>query len=89
MVITYARIGDGRAENLLSSLLSENPEGAPGNVYAAMGNAFMEAFRGGAGAAGGCQRALEVASGRGESLSFLNSFGFANRSYTLTDLCPF
>jgi hypothetical protein len=89
MVITYARIGDGRAENLLSSLLSENPEGAPGNVYAAMGNAFMEAFRGGAGAAGACQRALEVASGRGESLSFLNSFGFANRSYTLTDLCPF
>jgi hypothetical protein len=89
IVTTYARIGDGRAEDLLASLLAENPEGTPGNVYAAMGGAFMEAFRGGAGAAGACQRALEAASGRGDSLSFLNSYGFANRSYTLNDLCPF
>ena len=57
IVTTYARIGDGRAENVLGSLLGENPEEAPGNVYAAMGNAFMEVFRGSGDATAACGRA--------------------------------
>jgi hypothetical protein len=89
LVTTYARLGDGRSEQFLSTLLAENPEGSPGAVYAAMGQAFMESVRAGAGSAAGCQSALSVASSRPEALAFLNSYGYANRSYNLNNLCPF
>jgi hypothetical protein len=89
IVTTYARNGDERAESMLGTLLGENPEGTPGAVYAAMGRAFMEAFRSGSGATAACQSALSIAATRSEVLAFLNSYGFANRSYSLSDLCPF
>ncbi|KAB2902570.1 MAG: hypothetical protein F9K27_16415 [Anaerolineae bacterium] len=90
MVTAYARLGNSnRSRQFLDSLISENPEGSPGAVYAAMGRAFFDVFIAGGGSSGGCQAALGVASSRPEALSFLNSYGYANRSYTLNELCPF
>lgn len=89
MVTIYARLGNSRAENMLATLLAENPEGTPGAVYAAMGNAFMSNFRLANSATTGCQAALAVVTTRPEALSILNSYGYANPSYTLADLCPF
>lgn len=89
ILTVYARLGDGRAEEILATLLSENPEGSPAAVYAVMGQSFMDALRSGGSVSGACQAALAAASARPEALSFLNSYGIANRSYSLNDLCPF
>ncbi len=86
----YANIGDPRVDNLWETLASENPEGTPGSAFAAWGAAFIETFRATESPSAGCQavRSL-VTSTRPEALAFLNSYGFANRNYTATDICPF
>ncbi|MBZ0308105.1 MAG: hypothetical protein K8I82_18710 [Anaerolineae bacterium] len=90
LMTAYARLGNSnRSRQFLDSLLSENPEGSPGAVYTAMGQAFFDVYIAGGGSSGGCQAALAVAASRPEALSFLNSYGYANRSYTLNELCPF
>jgi len=89
VVTIYARNGDGRSEETLGTLLAENPEGSPGAVFAEMGRVFMETFRAGNDGRAACQAALGVAAGRPETLGFLNSYGYANRAYSLGDLCPF
>jgi hypothetical protein len=89
IVLSYARNNDERSDALLATLLAENPEGTPGAVYAQMGEVFLRTWREGAGLNGACQNALAIAASRPEALSFLNSYGTANRSYTLVELCPF
>lgn len=89
ILITYARNGDDRSNEILTTLLAENPEGSPAATVAAMGQAFMDAYRSGAGVGAACQTALGIASARPDLLGFLNSYGFANRTYSLADLCPF
>jgi hypothetical protein len=89
ILITYARNGDERSEEILAALAAENPEGSPAATLAAMGQAFMEVYRSGAGVGAACQSALGVASTRPDVLGFLNSYGVANRTYSLADLCPF
>lgn len=89
LVTIYARLRDGRAESALQTLLSESPEGTPGAVYAAMGQAFMDNFRATSNVTTACQAALTVATTRTEALATLNSYGYANPVYSLNDLCPF
>jgi hypothetical protein len=51
-----------------------------------MGTTFMDNFRATNDAHAACAQALSVGAG---VLGSMNSFGYANRTYTLTDLCPF
>ncbi len=85
----YANIGDGRVDNLWNTLAAENPEGAPGAAFAALGAAFMETYRATNSANAGCGAVLGALNTRPEALSFLNSYGFANRSYNPGAICPF
>lgn len=89
ILTTYARIGDDRANDLLNQLVAENPEGAPSATLAQMGQVFMDVFRSGGGLSAACRASLEIAATRSDVLGFLNSYGTANRTYSLTDLCPF
>ena len=90
MITIYARLGDGRANTFLNTILTENPVGTGGEVYAAMAQAFMEGYRNNANSVSlGCQSAIAVASSRPEALSNLNAYGYANPSYTIADMCPF
>ncbi len=89
LVTVYGRLGDGRMETAMNLLRNENPIGSPGEVYAAMGQAFVDNYRATGSVNAGCQAALGVAASRPEALTYLNSYGYANPSYTLTDLCPF
>jgi hypothetical protein len=86
IVIIYARLGNARAEEWYNTLQSENPPGTPGNTFAQMGTTFMDNFRATNDAHAACVQALSVGAG---VLGSMNSFGYANRTYTLTDLCPF
>lgn len=90
LVTVYARYdnSDNRAISMRDNLLAENPEGTPGAVYAAMGQAFMTEYLASRNPTTACQAAIAVASGRPESLSNL-SYGYANPLYSLADLCPF
>ncbi|GIK63302.1 MAG: hypothetical protein BroJett018_10960 [Chloroflexota bacterium] len=90
MVITYARLRENaRAESILAVLVAENPEGTPGAGYSSMGLAFMNDFRASNNLTTACQVTLGVANGRPEVVTFLNNYGYANRVYAVTELCPF
>jgi hypothetical protein len=89
IMIAYARLGNSRAEDWFNTLQSENPTGTSGNGFAQMGAAFMDNFRATGDVRAACAQALSVAAAQPNVLSPLNSFGYANRTYTLGDLCPF
>ena len=77
------------ANDTLSTLQSENSSGSPGEVYAILGQAFMDSFGQTRDRKKACQAVLSAASARPDALATLNGFGTQNRTYTLTDLCPF
>ena len=89
IVIIYAANGNGRAEDWLAVLQSENPAGSPGEGFAQMGAAFMENYRATQDARAACTQAITVGASQPNVLGVLNSYGFNNRSYTLNDVCPF
>ena len=88
IVITYARLGNARAEDWINVLLSENPAGSTGYPFAAMGSTFMDNYRATGDSHAACAQAMSTGASSG-ALSLLNRYGFNNRSYTLADLCPF
>ncbi len=88
IVITYALMGNGRAEDWYNLLQSENPPGSPGSGYAQMGQVFMDNYRATRDAHAACAQAISVGAST-SVLSVMNSYGYNNRSYTLGDLCPF
>jgi len=86
IMITYALLGNGRAQTWFDILVGENPPGSPGSGFAQMGQAFMDNYR----ATGDARAACAVALSSGANvLGVLNSYGYSNRSYTLKDVCPF
>lgn len=89
IVTTYARNDDDRRNEVLASLVAENPEGSAAAAFAEMGVRFMESYNSGNSISTACTAALAVATNRPETLAFLNSYGVANRNYSLNDLCPF
>lgn len=90
MVIAHARLRENaRAETALAVLVAENPEGTPGAGYSAMGQAFMNDFRASNNLTTSCQAALLAGGARPDVIGLLNSYGYANRVYTVPELCPF
>jgi hypothetical protein len=87
IVISYARLGNGRANDWLTTLQNENPPDSPGYGFAQMGAAFMDNFRATNDSRAACAQALTIAA-QVNALGPLNSYGYSNRSYTLGDLCP-
>jgi hypothetical protein len=54
-----------------------------------MGQAFMDNFRATNDARAACAQAISTGAAQLNVLGILNSFGSANRTYTLNDVCPF
>ncbi|WP_162909542.1 hypothetical protein [Aggregatilinea lenta] len=86
IVILYASLGNGRAEDWFNTLQAENPPGSTGNGFAQMGAAFMENYRATGDAHAACAQAISA--GAANTLSVMNRYGTNNRTYTPTDLCP-
>ena len=89
ILIAYARLGNARAEDWLNILQGENPPGTPGHGFAQIGAAFMDNYRATNDARAACAQAISTAAGLPNVLGPLNSYGYANRTYSLADLCPF
>ncbi len=88
IVIGFAQLRSGRAENWIPVLVNQNPPGSPGHGFAQMGEAFMNNYRATGDTRAACAEARNMAATT-NVLSLLNSYGFNNRTYTLTDICPF
>lgn len=88
IVIGFARLQSGRAESWLPILVNENPPGTPGHGFAQMGEAFMNNFRATGDTRAACAEARNAAA-MTSVLGLMNSYGYNNRSYWMTDLCPF
>lgn len=87
IMIIYARLGNGRANDWYNILQGENPPGTSGQGFAVMGTAFMDNFRATNDARAACAQAIST--GGVGVLGSMNRYGYANRTYTLGDLCPF
>ncbi len=90
LVVVAALQGDGSAaRGALAALEAENPPGSPAAVYSRMASAFWTRF----GRAGdlheACLAAAEEVPADPQAVMFLNSYGPANRTYQVPDLCPF
>ncbi len=91
LIVAYAYLeNDAAALETHTALLAENPPGTPGYGYAALGDAFWRAFQSsGHNMHTGCLAAAEAAATYPQTVLFLNSYGPANRTYQIPDLCPF
>lgn len=89
ILIIYALMGNGRAEDWYNLLQGENPPGSAGNGFAVMGQSFMDNFRSTGDARAACAQAISAGASVSGILNVMNSFGYSNRSYTLGDICPF
>ena len=89
IMITYALLGNARADTWFDILQGENPTGSSGNGFAQIGAAFMENYRATGDARAACAQANAAAAAQPAILSLLNSYGYDNRTYTLADICPF
>ncbi len=90
MITAYAYLErDGAALDVHSTLMAENTPSLPSFAYAALGDAFWRAFQSSHNMHTGCLAAAEVAAVYPQVALFLNSYGPANRTYQIPDLCPF
>lgn len=90
LLLTHALRRDaGRAQAAFDRLIAQYPPGAPGESYAAVAVAFWNEWANSRNVANACMLARGVAATRPDTLSILNSYGTANRQYTLNDLCPY
>jgi hypothetical protein len=89
MLAQVANSQSRAANDTLTTLQTENPAGTPGEGYAIIGQVFMDNYRQTRDRKKACAAALNSASARPDTLSMLNSYGYNNRTYSLTDLCPF
>ncbi|MBX3061358.1 MAG: VCBS repeat-containing protein [Anaerolineae bacterium] len=89
MLVQIAQGSRANANNTLNTLLAENPPGTPGEGYAAMAQAFMTSYNRSRNRARACEAVTQVAAARPDTLTPLNSYGYGNRKYSITDLCPF
>jgi hypothetical protein len=88
IMVTYAALKNGRAEDWFNTVQGENAPGTAGHGFAQMAQAFMDNFRTTNDARAACAQAIS-AGATTNVLGVLNSYGYSNRSYTLNDLCPF
>ncbi|MBN1200951.1 MAG: hypothetical protein JXJ20_03750 [Anaerolineae bacterium] len=89
IMIIYALMGNGRAEDWFNMLQSENPPGTPGEGFAQMGVAFMDNYRATGDTRAACAQAINTGMASPAVLSGMNGYGYANRTYSLGDICPF
>ena len=91
LLLTYAFTEqDSAALNIHTTLMAENPDTLPSYAYAAIGDAFWRTYQSAQhNMHSGCLAAAETATSYPQAAIFLNSYGPANRSYQIPDLCPF
>lgn len=90
VIVAYAYLDEDMAAlDAHTVLLRENPLGAPGYPYARVGDAFWQAFQSTRNMHTACIAAADAIASNPQAALFLNSYGPANRSYQIPDICPF
>jgi hypothetical protein len=90
LLLTYALQNDiTQAQATFDRLATHYTAGAPGEGYTAMGLAFWNEYAPSRNISAACALARGVAASRPEILAVLNSYGTANRQYTVNDMCPY
>ncbi|CAG0985453.1 MAG: hypothetical protein IAE83_07450 [Anaerolinea sp.] len=88
-LLAYIMDGQRRSANtMLETLRKENPPGTPGEGYTLIAEAFINNYARTRDEVRACSAAKTAAGTRPETLIALNSYGYANRTYSLEDLCP-
>ncbi|MCZ7546722.1 MAG: tetratricopeptide repeat protein [Anaerolineae bacterium] len=90
LVLTHAlRRDTGQAQAAFDRLTQQYPPGTPGDAFTTIALAFWNDYASSRNAGSACAQARNAAATRPDALSILNSYGTANRQYSVTDLCPY
>ena len=76
------------AQTYYEHLMDDFPSGTTGSAAAAMAKRFWDSYTAHSDMALACAEAIRAPEVQ-DILDFLNSFGYANPTYTWGDLCPF
>ncbi|HRW47063.1 MAG TPA: VCBS repeat-containing protein, partial [Caldilinea sp.] len=83
LVDAYAGEPDAAAESV-----AQLQQAYPDSIYAALGQAWLDAYQAGGNIADACAAATAFAEQNPESYEALSDYGYANPTFTATDLCP-
>lgn len=91
IMLAQVRLGDVSAAKATHDALMMNyPDpNQPGGGFAALADAFWQVYSTNPDAAAACTAAISYARTNPDSYTILNGFGYGNRQYQPTDLCPF
>jgi hypothetical protein len=89
VVLTYLQMNDwGDAQKAYGILQNQYSSGAAGQAYAAMAQAFWDAYTATDDLEQGCRAARDYAEAHAEEVLTPLYFGYANPMYTPADVCP-
>lgn len=89
LTVLYARAGQNdQAQSAFQNLQKDFPSGGLGSVYAQMGRTFWDAFQSSGDVNTACRAAQDFAAAHSDTILQPLYFGYANKTYTPSDVCP-
>ncbi|MBN1963020.1 MAG: hypothetical protein JW910_00135, partial [Anaerolineae bacterium] len=89
MLLALVVLQDDVAESYYRTLVEENAPGTPGDSYLVMADALWRTWQTSGDLHEACAAVQDAVRLNPQGLLFLNSYGPANRSYDIVEMCPF
>jgi hypothetical protein len=88
-LITLLLDGEAKTQNPFAQLQSAHPPGTGGSAYSDLAGVFWETFSEGQDWSSACRAAIEYARENSQTIIEPLYYGYANKTYTAEDMCPY
>jgi hypothetical protein len=88
-LITLLLDGEAKTQNPFAQLQSAHPPGTEGSAYSDLAGVFWETFSEGQDWSSACRAAIEYARENSQTIIEPLYYGYANKTYTAEDMCPY
>ena len=88
-LITLLLDGEAKTQNPFAQLEGAHPPGTEGSAYSDLAGVFWETFSEGQDWSSACRAAIEYARENSQTIIEPLYYGYANRTYTAEDMCPY
>jgi hypothetical protein len=88
-LITLLMDGEARTKNPFAQLQGAHPPGTEGSAYSDLAGVFWETFSEGQDWSSACRAAIEFARENSQTIIEPLYYGYANKTYTPEDMCPY
>jgi len=88
-LITLLLDGEAKTQNPFAQLEDEHPPSTEGSAYSDLAGVFWETFSEGQDWSSACRAAIEYARENSQTIIEPLYYGYANKTYTAEDMCPY